>query len=305
MNKRIVLVAVLLVNVLGFVSGVNFMRRINEKYWINEYFNEIIYNQDRNLLMKYKLPIKWKVFFTDYSFDHNSFWFNTPNKYVRPLYCSDLGPGEYVYRIHMESQDYDCYIKEPYPDLYEVQIKDEEKLKELEKEKQYNMSNEPEIDVPDPKYNRYYRFDGDYLYIYLEDGKTLHETYCAYDKSEIEALEEAIRTNEFDMTKITFPRHADGTCDYESGRAVQGEKIVCGIYRTKKTLWLRKKAGSFGKVTTMKEGSYVKILAKGKKETINGITDNWVQVEVLLDSTNLFGKQINGAKGWCFGGYLK
>ena len=35
MNKRIVLVAVLLVNVLGVVSGVNFMRRINEKYWIN------------------------------------------------------------------------------------------------------------------------------------------------------------------------------------------------------------------------------------------------------------------------------
>ena len=133
----------------------------------------------------------------------------------------------------------------------------------------------------------------------------MYATYCAYDYSEEKALEEAIKTNEFDMTRFTFPRHADGTCDYESGRAVQGEKIVCGIYRTKKTLWLRKKAGSFGKVTTMKEGSYVKILAKGKKETINGITDNWVQVEVLLDSTNLFGKQINGAKGWCFGGYLK
>ena len=93
------------------------------------------------------------------------------------------------------------------------------------------------------------------------------------------------------MTKITFPRHADGTCDYESGRAVQGEKIVCGIYRTKKTLWLRKKAGSFGKVTTMKEGSYVAIGAYGLTAdleisgcTFNGTGSHGYDVETFANN---------------------
>ena len=57
----------------------------------------------------------------------------------------------------------------------------------------------------------------------------MYATYCAYDGlEEEEALYEAIKTNEFDMTKLTFPRHADGTRDYERGGGVPGKKIVNG-----------------------------------------------------------------------------
>ena len=94
------------------------------------------------------------------------------------------------------------------------------------------------------------------------------------------------------MTKITFPRHADGTCDYERGGGVPGQKIVNGVYRAQDK-------------TTMQAGTYVRILSLGKEETIDGITDNWVEVELQWDSKDLEGDFIDGEVGWCFGGYLR
>ena len=157
------------------------------------------------------------------------------------------------------------------------------------------------LDATEPEYSLFFRFDGEYLYIYLEDGKTLYATYCAYDESEIVALQEAIRTNEFDMTKITFPYHADGTCDYESGGGVPGKKIVNGVYRAKENLRLRAKEDISGEtIYTMRAGAPVLILSLGKEETIDGITDNWVQVETLFAVGDFMPDEV----GWCFGGYL-
>ena len=57
----------------------------------------------------------------------------------------------------------------------------------------------------------------------MKDQKTLLSTYCAYDESEYQALVEAIAANVFDVSKFTFPRHADGMCDYDtSGNAAAG-----------------------------------------------------------------------------------
>ena len=116
---------------------------------------------------------------------------------------------------------FSCKARELTPDLYEVQIEDvrisQEKYERL---LERGQDRKFALNATEPEYSLYFRFDGEYLYIYLEDGETLYATYCAYDESEEEALQEAIRTNEFDMTKITFPYHADGTCDYESGCSV-------------------------------------------------------------------------------------
>ena len=49
----------------------------------------------------------------------------------------------------------------------------------------------------------------------------------------------------------------------------------------------------------------MKILSLGKEETIDGITDNWVQVETQFGANDTEGKLIHGEVGWCFGGYLK
>ena len=56
----------------------------------------------------------------------------------------------------------------------------------------------------------------------------------------------------------------------------------------------------------MSAGTKVKILEVGKAETIDGISSNWVQVEVQSGAKDRGGKTITkGTVGWCFGGYLK
>ncbi len=59
-------------------------------------------------------------------------------------------------------------------------------------------------------------------------------------------------------------------------------------------------------ITTMLKGTSVKIVATGRKETIDGITGNWVQVEVQSGGKDRNGSPIPaGTTGWCFGGYLE
>ena len=72
-------------------------------------------------------------------------------------------------------------------------------------------------------------------------------------------------------------------------------------------LRLRSEEATSSKViTTMQKGTKVKILKLGKAETIDGITSNWVQVEVLADAKDKDGKSIKaGTIGWCYGGYLE
>ena len=59
-------------------------------------------------------------------------------------------------------------------------------------------------------------------------------------------------------------------------------------------------------LAVMSAGTRVKILTLGKQATIDGITSNWVQVEVLAGAKDRDDKPIAaGTTGWCFGGYLE
>ena len=59
-------------------------------------------------------------------------------------------------------------------------------------------------------------------------------------------------------------------------------------------------------LTVMSAGTKVKILELGKAETIDGISSNWVKVEVQANAKDRDGKPIKaGTVGWCYGGYLK
>ena len=87
----------------------------------------------------------------------------------------------------------------------------------------------------------------------------------------------------------------------ESGGGVPGKKIVNGVYRAKENLRLRAKEDISGEtIYTMRAGAPVLILSLGKEETIDGITDNWVQVETLFAVGDFMPDEV----GWCFGGYL-
>ena len=309
MNKKMVLMAVLLVNMVAAVFGTDFEERITEKKWYRDYFNEVIYRKDRNIIIEYQpsLTEKENINFYDSAYADMIYWFDVSANYRDRIDYRKFDDSEYGYYILIGGWGIRYKAKKVTSDLYELEIEDvrisQEKYEFLLK---YGHDVKFALNATEPKYSLYFRFDGEYLYIYLEDGKTLYETYCAYDGLEEEALYEAIRTNEFDMTKFTFPRHADGTCDYESGGGVPGKKIVNGVYRAQDNLRLRVNENTSGEViTTMQAGTDVKILSLGKEETIDGITDNWVEVELQTGARNLEGDVITGTVGWCFGGYLK
>ena len=306
--KKTILVAVLLVNVVVAVSGTDFEERISRRVWLRDYFNEVIYGQDRNILLKYqpKLTKEENIFLYYGYYDADTrLWFDESAFYRDRIKCIPRDGGYYL-SICTGGFRYKA-VREVAPDLYEVQIEDvriSQEWYESLLEDGHNMKFA--LDATEPEYSLYCRFDGEYLYIYLEDGKTLYATYCAYDGLEEDALYEAIRTNEFDMTKFTFPRHADGTCDYERGGGVPGKKIVDGLYRAQDNLRLRVNENTSSEIiTTMKAGTSMIILSLGKEETIDGITDNWVEVETQFGAKNLEGDFLYGKTGWCFGGYLK
>ena len=309
--KKTIVMAALLVNMVTAVSGTDFEERITEKKWYRDYFNEVVYRKDRNIIIEYQ-PLFTKeenINFYDGAYDDKIYWFTESARYRDRISWNRFDDSEYGSSINIGIvPGFWCKAKKVATDLYELELEDVRISQEVYEdllERGHDMKFA--LDATEPEYSLYFRFDGEYLYIYLEDGKTLYATYCAYDGLEEEdALYEAIKTNEFDMTKITFPYHADGTCDYERDGGVPGQKIVNGVYRAQDNLRLRETGSTSGKaITTMQAGTYVRILSLGKEETIDNITDNWVEVELQWDSKDLEGDFIDGEVGWCFGGYLR
>ncbi len=126
--------------------------------------------------------------------------------------------------------------------------------------------------------------------------KTLGYTYSSYAFVECSDGQQGWIT----LDSVTYP--TDGTTS--PGAAT---KTTARILKAADNLRLRKsELTSSDIVTTMLKGTPVKIVATGRQETIDGITGNWVQVEVQSGGKDRNGSPIPaGTTGWCFGGYLE
>ena len=190
--KKTILIAALLVNMVMAVFGTDFEERITEKIWYRDYFNEAIYRKDRNILVEHQPRLKAY-------FDVNpaTYWCKEPGRYEDAFKCFRLRDSGYYFSICTRGFRYKATVRKVNPDLYELELWDvrisEEEYEDL-LERGHDMKFA--LNATEPEYSLFFRFDGEYLYIYLEDGKTLYATYCAYDESERIALTEAIRTNE-------------------------------------------------------------------------------------------------------------
>ena len=160
----------------------------------------------------------------------------------------------------------------------------------------------------------YFRFDGDYLYIYLngETDKDLFATFVNMNDKTFSEFKNLIANNKCDLSNITWPRHADGTCDYEDTSSVKINTTQTTNVSPNKTmtvsenLKLRSGEATTSEVlTVMQAGTKVKILEPGKAENIDCINSNWVKVEVQPGAKDRDGNTISrGTVGWCYGGYL-
>ena len=162
----------------------------------------------------------------------------------------------------------------------------------------------------------YFEFDGDYVKISLNEKNNVIGTYVIITSDINKQLNDIARGNKADLSKVTWPRHADGSCDYdESKKAATVQttkpKSTTNVTQNKimlvnENLKLRSgEATTTSVLTVMSAGTKVKILQLGKAETIDGINSNWVKVEVQRGAKDRDGKEIKeGTVGWCYGGYL-
>ncbi|MBP5403185.1 MAG: SH3 domain-containing protein [Treponema sp.] len=157
--------------------------------------------------------------------------------------------------------------------------------------------------------------DGDYLEVYVDKEKKPRETYCYVNNDFKQEIFNLVKNNSCDINKLTWPRHADGSCDYDGSKTTTTQtKSTSSTYvspnklmSVTENLKLRSAEATTSKVlTVMSAGTKVKILELGKAETIDGITSNWVKVEVQADAKDRDGNPIKaGTVGWCYGGYLR
>ena len=156
--------------------------------------------------------------------------------------------------------------------------------------------------------------DGDYLYFYKDD--ILRLTFVRTNEEMQKEITLYYRNGKYDHSKISWPRHADGTCDYDGSKTItsvqtSNTNLSTNVTKNKimlvnENLKLRSgEATTTPVLTVMFAGTKVKILELGKAETIDGISSNWVKVEIISGNDRDGNKLKVGMTGWCYSGYLE
>ena len=101
MNKKMMLAALLLVSVAAAVSGTDFEERITEKKWYRDYFNEVIYRKDRNIIVEYQPYLTEEENIIYYNAIGVIFWFDEPSIYRDRINWTKFDDSEYGTYISM------------------------------------------------------------------------------------------------------------------------------------------------------------------------------------------------------------
>ena len=159
-------------------------------------------------------------------------------------------------------------------------------------------------------------YDGDYVNVFLDSEDNLVDSFVISSDFIRTKLFELAKNGKTTTSNITWPRHADGSCDFvviNTSVTIQPSIATLSTNVTKnktmlvsENLKLRSgEATSTQVLTVMQAGTKVKILELGKSEIIDGISSNWVKVEVQSGAKDRDGRTIRaGTIGWCYGGYL-
>ncbi len=154
-----------------------------------------------------------------------------------------------------------------------------------------------------------------YVNILDENGKEEKESVAIHPSGDIYILRMNWETNTHNLYRVENtwdPQWRKEWYENHKSESVSQNILSTNVAVNKEmtcsdNLRLRSEEATTSRViTTMQKGTKVKILKLGKAETIDGITSNWVQVEVLSGSKDKDGKALKaGTIGWCYGGYLE
>jgi hypothetical protein len=279
----------------------DFNRDVHEKIngtWIAFYYYDVIYKNDISELKKNETfwENEWKfdgerwqdIIYPSYIYIYDNYFIIATN---------DGFKFSYLIVNENESYEFNVYLGDLFltPDFYS----------------KTNFIN-------NYKTSGFYQFkiqlDGDYLtLIDKKNEKPIMKFARTNDRFKIrENLRKIANNKKISLENITWPRHADGTCDYEDVSSVKTVSSPTTNVTPNKTMTVSEnlklrsgEATTSEVITVMSAGTKVKILELGKAENIDGINSNWVKVEVQSGAKDREGNTISrGTVGWCYGGYL-
>ncbi|MBQ7365674.1 MAG: SH3 domain-containing protein [Spirochaetaceae bacterium] len=308
---RKVIFIVLLSFLFNSIFSNEFEQRIKGKFWLAGYYNVILQEKNRDIFLEHVPRFREKPREFDEIFYDMLYWYENPSALIfyGKLSLGETRSGGWWIDI----QEITFYISDIYKfneDNYKIILKEKEYIDQRTVDKAAYEGGVLSHVLGKEIEALYFKFDGDYLYIYLEDEKTLLATYYAYTATEELVIRDAVRTNRFDMSRITFPRHADGSSDYEETESPTPEGNTAMIVT--ENLKLRDEADIEAQViTVMQAGTRVEILDVAhyhliQSESEGDIFNYWVFVEVQAGAKDRDGKPIReGTVGWCFAEYLE
>ena len=184
----------------------------NERFWIPIKCINVLASNDKNKIKDYYPDIE-KLNFYDELEDRNVFWdeFECFSSFcIVPEYdftndalCITFGDSESL-------SFYFSNISISHNKNYYLDIKKTYNCKQLEN--RHSFSKWP---ITEDECTMILEFDGDYLNVYLNDLKNYYGTFCKIDKKTLDEYNSLISIGKCDLSRVTWPRHADGTCDYD------------------------------------------------------------------------------------------
>lgn len=295
----------------------------NNFFWVpSYYFNVLLSTKSDDFINKYERHINKLENYSEYSLDMwktDFYFFNylvITNSLIGIGYGNNLSP-QHTYDLNIVSIDetkfgYDVVVTNGESVIKRL------KNKEIETEVLKNSWLLEKLPNYDDyiKYILLIRIDGDYLNIYLNSEDNLLQSFCKMNRKTQAEFYSLLKLKSVNYDYIDWPRHADGSCDYEPSNKQLASKTaptaqpqnnvsLDKLMTASDNLRLRSaEETSSSIITTMQKGTSVKVIKLGKLETIDGITSNWVQIEVQSGKDRDDKTLKKGTIGWCFGGYL-
>lgn len=203
-----------------------YLSKQNDDYvWIPSYYLEVVKNGDRELIRKYNPEIVLRYGEPN---EYSDGWYEyTPMKMFITNSCIDFQYGHiYIDNINI--------IK----DGFKIETENFRYLSELSEDKTYVIQ---------------FIFDGDFVELYCDNSDNPFLKYCKIKKDDYEQLKKFIhipniyflpnfygnnkealnqfnKKNSIDQTIFTWPRHADGSCDYDENKTSTTQTQVSNYF---------------------------------------------------------------------------
>lgn len=204
--KKIICSLFITIFVLNFAIAKDLLSFLEEKRWYPIQFLEILKTENRDTTLNFNPDIIKNTEY-DFAYERNTTWYE---------------PGTFSY-LFLTKNENKIELGRSFDISIEKCLNKKEKYIVFGKQTEFSKDvyfSEPSIINLDPLIDLdesdeiKISLDGDYLTFSVK-SRNFYQEYFYADKNTIEQIVSLITTNKCDLSKVTWPRHADGTCDYD------------------------------------------------------------------------------------------